>query len=52
MKKNKKLINRRAFVTSGLIVGGTSLLLSCKEKNENLVTTETKKRKIFITLKW
>ena len=44
MKKNKKLINRRSFVTSGLIAGGTSLLFSCKEKNENLVIKEIKKK--------
>ena len=44
--KKKKLINRRAFVTSGLIAGGTSLF--CVKKNENLVK-EIKKRKIFIT---
>ena len=45
MKKNKKLINRRTVVTSGLIAGGTSLLFSCKDKNENLVSTEIKKKK-------
>ena len=51
MKKNKKLINRRAFVTSGLIAGGTSLLFSCKEKNENLVIKEIKNKENIYNLK-
>ena len=51
MKKNKKLINRRTVVTSGLIAGGTSLLLSCKDKNENLVSTKIKKNKNVFNLK-
>ena len=50
MKKNKKLINRRTVVTSGLIAGGTSLL-SCKDKNENLVSTKIKKNKNVFNLK-
>ena len=53
MKKNKKLLNRRTVLTSGLIAGGTSLLFSCKDKNENLVSTEIKKKtRIFLPLKW
>ena len=51
MKKNKKLVNRRSFVTSGLIAAGTSLLFSCKDKNENLVSKEIKKKKNIYNLK-
>ena len=38
MKKNKKLVNRRAVVASGLLAAGTSLLFSCKDKSENSIT--------------
>ena len=47
MKKNKKLINRRTVLTSGLIAGGTSLLFSCKDKNENLISTRNKKKEEY-----
>ena len=48
MKKSKKINKQKSFVVaSGLIAGGTSLLFSCKDKSENLVSTEIKKEKCF-----
>ena len=35
MKKDNKFLNRRILLTSGLLAGGTSFLISCKDNNEN-----------------
>ena len=35
MKKNNKFLNRRILLTSGLLAGGASFLISCKDNNEN-----------------
>ena len=51
MKKNKKLVNRRAVVASGLLAAGTSLLFSCKDNSENLVSTAIKKIKKIKNIK-
>ncbi len=47
MKKNKKLINRRYILSTGLIEGGSSLLFSCKEKKKSKVYNNPNNKKIF-----